>query len=148
MANPPRSSKRVHAIQRALDGSAFEKCDCCGDLVVIALTDMHDCGTGKDAKRFKGIFGNPNVNKCFCDQPRSAFKFFMESFKETYKTRTVIDIDEKGFETWKNKSKEVMLIVESNRFYSNIFTMLICKNPTYLLHSFVLNYLGKAVVHY
>ncbi|GAV60524.1 LOW QUALITY PROTEIN: hypothetical protein CFOL_v3_04054, partial [Cephalotus follicularis] len=30
---------------------------------------------------------------------------FRESFKETYKTGTVIDIDEK-FETWKNMSKE------------------------------------------
>ncbi|GAV80952.1 HMG_box domain-containing protein [Cephalotus follicularis] len=107
MANPPRSRKRVQAIQRAPDGSAFEKCDCCCDLVPIALIDMHDCRTGKDVKRFKGIFGKPNVNKqSFCDQPRSAFKFFMERFKETYKTGTVIDIDEKGFETWKNISKE------------------------------------------
>ncbi|KAK8542332.1 hypothetical protein V6N12_014933 [Hibiscus sabdariffa] len=83
MANHPRTRKRVHATLPRLspDGSAFQKCDVCGEMVAIALADMHDCGPEKkELKR--------------------------ESFMETNKNGNFIDIDRKGFQTWKNMCKE------------------------------------------
>ncbi|GLT88539.1 hypothetical protein SLE2022_065590 [Rubroshorea leprosula] len=109
MAIPPRTRKRVHAIRRAPDGSAFEKCDRCGVTVAIALADMHQCRTdNKNVKRFKGISQGQDQNvtkRIYPDQPRSAFRFFMESF-EGRKKGNLIYIDRKGFETWKKMSKE------------------------------------------
>ncbi|XP_007011233.2 PREDICTED: HMG1/2-like protein isoform X1 [Theobroma cacao] len=110
MANHPRTRKRVHATipRRAPDGSAFEKCDVCGDMVAIALADMHECGTEKkELKRFKGIVGTQNVVKPMVPwQPRSAFSIFMESFMIDNNNGNLIDIDRRGFETWKNMCKE------------------------------------------
>uniref|UniRef100_A0A803R1Q9 HMG box domain-containing protein n=1 Tax=Cannabis sativa TaxID=3483 RepID=A0A803R1Q9_CANSA len=110
MAAAPRTRKRVRAIPRASDGSAFQNCHACGVSVAIALADMHDCQTTLKVKRFKGIGANPNVKEeFFWDQPRSAFCFFMEEFKENNESKGSIDsieIDRKGFETWKNMSKE------------------------------------------
>ncbi|KAL0728574.1 hypothetical protein Bca4012_024667 [Brassica carinata] len=39
-----RIRKRVQAVRRAADGSAFDKCEECGVMVAIALFDMHECG--------------------------------------------------------------------------------------------------------
>ncbi|KAK8994355.1 hypothetical protein V6N11_045447 [Hibiscus sabdariffa] len=83
MVNHPRTRKRVHATlpRRSPDGSAFQKCDICGEMVAIALADMHDCGPKKkELKR--------------------------ETFMETNKNGNFIDIDRKGFETWKNMCEE------------------------------------------
>ncbi|OAY46359.1 high mobility group B protein 7 [Manihot esculenta] len=109
MANPPRTRKRVHAVRRAPDGSAFEKCENCGVLAAIALADMHECEAEpkKAVKRFKGLNGKQNiVEGCNSDQPRSPFRFFMEDFMNTCKKGKLIEIDQKGFEIWKNMSKE------------------------------------------
>ncbi|XWS56961.1 hypothetical protein CRYUN_Cryun09bG0130500 [Craigia yunnanensis] len=142
MANQPRTRKRVHATipRRSPDGSAFQNCDICGEMVAIALADMHGCRTKKkELKRFKGITGTQNVVKPIVPwQPRSPFNIFMynfmrsgdpsptlfvgrnmqlvnhlgalficlESFMETNKNGNLIDIDGKGFETWKNMCKE------------------------------------------
>ncbi|KAI9110679.1 hypothetical protein K1719_018117 [Acacia pycnantha] len=46
------------------------------------------------------------TNKSFEDQPRSPFCLFMESFVKTSNGGTMIEINTKGFETWKNMSKE------------------------------------------
>ncbi|KAJ6697120.1 hypothetical protein OIU85_003477 [Salix viminalis] len=109
MGNPPRTRKRVRGIRRAPDGSAFENCNSCGVLVAIALADLHECkaGTKNNVKRFKGLNGKQNVvQQSFCEQPRSPFRLFMEDFTKTGKIWNVIDIDRKGFETWRNMSKE------------------------------------------
>ncbi|GMJ11823.1 hypothetical protein like AT5G05330 [Hibiscus trionum] len=110
MVNYPRTRKRVHATlpRRSPDGSAFQKCDACGEMVAIALADMHDCGPQKkELKRFKGTAGTQNAVKPIISlQPRSAFSIFLESFMETNKNGNLIDIDRKGFETWKNMCKE------------------------------------------
>ncbi|XVE52240.1 hypothetical protein DITRI_Ditri02bG0107100 [Diplodiscus trichospermus] len=110
MANQPRTRKRVHATipRRSPDGSAFQKCDTCGETVAIALAEMHECGTKKkELKRFKGITGTQNVVKPTVPwQPRSPFNIFMERFMETNKNGSSIDIDRKGFETWKNMCEE------------------------------------------
>ncbi|KAI5554936.1 hypothetical protein BDE02_19G047700 [Populus trichocarpa] len=109
MGNPPRTRKRVRGIRRAPDGSAFENCNNCGVLVAIALADLHECeaGTKNNVKRFKGLDGKQNVvQQSFCDQPRSPFRLFMEDFMKTGKIWNTIDIDRKGFETWRNMSKE------------------------------------------
>ncbi|XP_062092424.1 high mobility group B protein 2 [Humulus lupulus] len=108
MAAAPRIRKRVRAIPRASDGSAFQNCHVCGVSVAIALADMHDCQSSHKVKRFKGIRASPKVKEeSFWDQPRSAFSFFMEEFKENYESEEdSIEIDRKGFETWKNMSKK------------------------------------------
>ncbi|XP_057506534.1 high mobility group B protein 7 [Actinidia eriantha] len=110
MANPARIRKRVRAIHRAPDGSAFKKCNFCGVSVAIALADMHECESRKNAKRFKSDFGNQNRTKQrFRDQPRSPFRLFMEIFSRTCMARNTIEVDRKGFETWKNMSKQERL---------------------------------------
>ncbi|KAH9767406.1 HMG box domain-containing protein [Citrus sinensis] len=110
MANQPRTRKRVHAIRRAPDGSAFEKCDRCEAMVPIALVDMHECEAKvkNKVKRFKGVCEKPKLVKqdSYSDQTRSPFRIFMETFVETCGSRELIDIDRKGFEKWKNMSKE------------------------------------------
>ncbi|CAA7031987.1 unnamed protein product [Microthlaspi erraticum] len=85
MAIRPRTRKRVQAARRAADGSAFEKCEECGDTIAIALFDMHECGERKrEVKRFKcissgkvGIISKPVGS--FEDEPRSPFIFFLYS---------------------------------------------------------------------
>ncbi|PON35997.1 High mobility group B protein [Trema orientale] len=119
MASAPRTRKRVRAIARAPDGSAFQKCDMCGVSVAISLADMHECQSTQEVKRFKGIRASPNVNKeRFWDQPRSGFCIFMyilisedDCFREKFKEERAkegkfdeIEIDRKGFDTWKNMS--------------------------------------------
>ncbi|EXB25880.1 hypothetical protein L484_012307 [Morus notabilis] len=105
MAITPRTRKRVRAIPRAPDGSAFR--NWCGVSVAISLADMHECESSQKVKRFRGIQKSPNVQKGrFWDQPRSPFCFFMEEFKKTCESGDSIEIDRKGFETWKNMSKE------------------------------------------
>ncbi|KAJ7965119.1 high mobility group B protein 7 [Quillaja saponaria] len=108
MANRPRIRKRVYAIRRAPDGSAFENCNNCGVSVAVALADMHECEPMKDVKRFRGVNSKqqsiPKQN--FGDQPISPFRLFMESFMKSCKNRNLIAIDRRGFEIWKNMSKE------------------------------------------
>ncbi|AED90860.2 HMG-box (high mobility group) DNA-binding family protein [Arabidopsis thaliana] len=90
MAIRPRTRKRVQAVRRAADGSAFKKCEECGVMIAIALYDMHECGEKRrEVKRFKYIAsGNiDNISKpigSFEDEPRSPFVFFLEEFRENY----------------------------------------------------------------
>nr|AAZ52752.1 hypothetical protein At5g05330 [Arabidopsis thaliana] len=83
MAIRPRTRKRVQAVRRAADGSAFKKCEECGVMIAIALYDMHECGEKRrEVKRFKYIAsGNiDNISKpigSFEDEPRSPFVFFL-----------------------------------------------------------------------
>ncbi|XP_021904190.1 high mobility group B protein 7 [Carica papaya] len=113
MVIPPRTRKRVHAVPRGPDGSAFEKCDRCGVMVPIALADMHDCEGKKmkEVKRFKGISGKPKAieQSSYSEQPRSPFRFFVEKFMESCKLADSINIDIEAFETWKNMSEEERL---------------------------------------
>ncbi|XP_050210782.1 uncharacterized protein LOC126661066 isoform X1 [Mercurialis annua] len=113
MGNPVRTRKRVYAdtIRRGNDGSAFQKCDECGVLVVIALADMHACQGDqtnlKIVKRFKGVNGNQKiVGENYRDQPRSGFSIFMEEFRSTCKKGKQIEIDRNGFETWRKMSNK------------------------------------------
>ncbi|KAI5670401.1 hypothetical protein M9H77_10765 [Catharanthus roseus] len=109
MVYQSRMRKRVWAVRRGPDGSAFEKCEICGISVAIALSDMHECLPKKNVKILTlGDFQNGNVKgQNFQEQPRSAFRFFMEEFmKSCNEDENVIDIDTKGFEMWKNMSKE------------------------------------------
>ncbi|KAK4436462.1 hypothetical protein Salat_0809900 [Sesamum alatum] len=108
MVYQSRPRKRVLAIRRGPDGSAFQKCESCGLTVAIALADMHDCGRKKITKRKRKTqcgSGNIEVQR-IQDQPRSAFHFFMEEFIKTCKDGNEIEIDKKGCETWKNMSQE------------------------------------------
>ncbi|KAJ8764001.1 hypothetical protein K2173_004874 [Erythroxylum novogranatense] len=130
MANPPRTRRRIHALRRAPDGSAFQKCNNCGVMVPIALADMHDCeaATRKDVKRFKGLRGNHNVVKLDSpDQPRSPFRFFMEDFMKKCKSRNSVGIDRLGFEIWKNMpdEKRQPYVVEADKVNSAYARILI-----------------------
>ncbi|KAH7677770.1 HMG box-containing protein [Dioscorea alata] len=98
MANGLRARKRVRAPCRAPDGSAYQKCERCGVSVPIVLLDMHDCGQ-KRAKRDSSSLG-------ISLQPRSPFRFFMESFEKTFKTRNLLKIEQEGFNQWVNMSQE------------------------------------------
>ncbi|OMO73794.1 HAD-superfamily hydrolase, subfamily IA, variant 3 [Corchorus olitorius] len=132
MANNPRTRKRVHAtiVRRAPDGSAFKNCDTCGETVAIALADMHECENKKkkELKRFKGVSGTQNLALPEYPaqwQPRSAFNIFMEGFMSTNKGGNLIDIDRKGFETWKCMSEKerqpyVTQAEEKNSFYTKL----------------------------
>ncbi|XP_044461015.1 high mobility group B protein 7 isoform X2 [Mangifera indica] len=108
MVNPARTRKRVRALPRAPDGSAFQKCQSCEVLVPIALADMHECERKKEVKRFRGVCEKPAVLKRGSGdhQVRSPFRFFMESFVKMYENGNWIDIDRKGFEAWKSMSME------------------------------------------
>ncbi|CAN0884193.1 hypothetical protein LINGRAHAP2_LOCUS14772 [Linum grandiflorum] len=112
MANPARNRKRVYAIpRRAPDGSAFQPCDKCGVSVAIALLDMHECKNSvskRDFKRFRGCFSNRNlpIKQTLDTQPLSPFRYFMESFEKSCDSGNPVDVDKKGFETWKTMSKE------------------------------------------
>ncbi|XP_062155915.1 high mobility group B protein 7 isoform X2 [Alnus glutinosa] len=139
MANPPRTRKRVLAVLRASDGSAYQKCNNCGVSVAVALADMHECETKEEVvvKRFRGVCGRQSVVKqSFGDQPRSPFRFFIcgsavqhkrESFVKTCETRNSISIDRDGVDTWKNLSKEERkpYISEAERVNSSYFKALL-----------------------
>ncbi|KAK6929549.1 hypothetical protein RJ641_005754 [Dillenia turbinata] len=109
MANQPRTRKRVHSLRRAPDGSAFQH-DYCGMLVAIGLWGMHDCEGKRNVtfKRFKGQFENERKHavQSFANQPRSPFRFFMEEFEKAHFGQCLIDIDRRGFETWKSMTME------------------------------------------
>uniref|UniRef100_A0A2N9J7N6 HMG box domain-containing protein n=1 Tax=Fagus sylvatica TaxID=28930 RepID=A0A2N9J7N6_FAGSY len=128
MANPKartRKRKRVHAVRRAPDGSAFQKCDNCGVSVAIALADMHECEIKKEVQRFRGVCGRQSVvtqsqSDTFVDQPR-------ESFVKTCKTRNLISIDQTGFGIWKNMTNEERkpYIIEAKRVDSSYLKALL-----------------------
>ncbi|KAJ4793169.1 HMG-box (High mobility group) DNA-binding family protein [Rhynchospora pubera] len=110
--------KRVHALSpllRAPDGSAFTNCEVCGVSVPIALVDMHDCVELKVRRRRNTVekrllrIEKESMEKSasnFKDQPRSAFCFFMEEFSKNCEGDILIEVSERGFETWKNMSIE------------------------------------------
>lgn len=75
--------------------------------MAVALADMHECESKKNAKRFRGeCMNRNNVKQGFQDQPRSPFRLFMEIFLKSCKARNRIEVDRKGFETWRNMSKK------------------------------------------
>ncbi|XP_065622922.1 high mobility group B protein 7 isoform X1 [Quercus suber] len=129
-----RTRKRVHAVLRAPDGSAFQKCESCGVSIAIALADMHECESKKElaVKRFRGVCGRQSVvtesqSHTIGDQPRSPFRFFMENFLKTCKSRNLISIDQAGFDIWKNMSKEERepYIIEAKRVNSSYMKALL-----------------------
>ncbi|CAI9091837.1 OLC1v1026937C2 [Oldenlandia corymbosa var. corymbosa] len=103
-----RTRKRVNAIRRGPDGSAFQQCERCGFSVAIALADMHECESNDKVKKFRGWprGGSPKTTLNYEDQPRSAFRFFMEEFVEECEEEDEVVVDRKGFEKWKKMSKE------------------------------------------
>ncbi|KAL4556951.1 hypothetical protein LXL04_035120 [Taraxacum kok-saghyz] len=116
MAYQSRTRKRVNALRRAPDGSAFQTCESCGVSVAIVLLDMHDCESKKDVKRSKGETAEhliwEEVEQRFQDQPRSEFRFFMESFGKNSGTKNLFEIERKGFAKWKNMSSQEKLPYE------------------------------------
>ncbi|KAK6156056.1 hypothetical protein DH2020_010304 [Rehmannia glutinosa] len=108
MAYQSRARKRVHAIRRGPDGSAFQKCESCGVSVPIALYDMHECEIKENVrKKLKSEFENGSVKEQrIQDLPRSAFRFFMEEFTKTCNDGNEVEIDKKGIETWKTMTTE------------------------------------------
>ncbi|CAH1445428.1 unnamed protein product [Lactuca virosa] len=118
MAYQSRTRKRVNALRRAPDGSAFQTCESCGVSVAIVLVDMHDCESKNDVKRSKGVKGEhkpliwEELEQRFQDQPRSEFRFFMESFAKNCHAKNLVEIEQKGFETWKNMSSQEKLPYE------------------------------------
>nr|GEV32398.1 high mobility group B protein 7 [Tanacetum cinerariifolium] len=114
MAYQTRSRKRVNALRRGPDGSAFQTCENCGVLVAVALVDMHECECELKkvgVKKAKGEKVEMHVwdDKRFKDQPRSEFRFFMESFMKDSNSQNFFEMDREGFETWKNMSSEEKL---------------------------------------
>ncbi|KAL6530414.1 hypothetical protein OROHE_014767 [Orobanche hederae] len=106
MAYQSRARKRVHALCRAPDGSAFQKCESCGLSGPIALVDMHEC----EIKKLKSHFEDGSVKEPMIQhQPRSAFRFFIEEFKKSCKDGNETEREKKGFEKWKTMSKETRL---------------------------------------
>ncbi|CAN8257108.1 unnamed protein product [Cochlearia groenlandica] len=111
MAIRPRTRKRIQAVRRASDGSAFEKCEECGVTIAIALFDMHECGEKKiQVKRFKYINSGKIDNNTksigsFEDEPRSPFIFFLEDFKENYDV-SYVEASGICFNVWKKMSQE------------------------------------------
>ncbi|KDP21677.1 hypothetical protein JCGZ_03348 [Jatropha curcas] len=70
---------------------------------------MHECEAESKqiVKRFKGLNKKQKVVKeSYSDQPRSPFRIFMEDFMKSCNNGKLINIDRKGFETWKKMSKE------------------------------------------
>ncbi|CAA0834465.1 HMG-box (high mobility group) DNA-binding family protein [Striga hermonthica] len=111
MAYQPRARKRIRALCRGPDGSAFRRCESCGLSVPIALIDMHVCEIEKNArKKAKSSCVSEKVEEQrFEDQPRSAFRFFMEELMKTCKGESRFEIEKKGFVDWKTMSKEERL---------------------------------------
>ncbi|KAL9676514.1 hypothetical protein QQ045_004728 [Rhodiola kirilowii] len=105
MANPRR--KRVRAIPRAPDGSAFHKCSDCGALVPIVLDDMHECRVNKAVKRFWGKCEKSTVsNLRLEEEPRSGFRMYMGNLRESLPDEDPAVIDRKGFDIWKTMSAQ------------------------------------------
>ncbi|KAF3535276.1 hypothetical protein F2Q69_00018430 [Brassica cretica] len=78
-----RIRKRVQAVRRAADGSAFDKCEECGVMIAIALFDMHECGEKRrEPKMFKCVSSDSKPIGSFGDEPRSPFVFFLYSRAE------------------------------------------------------------------
>ncbi|CAN7036799.1 unnamed protein product, partial [Brassica oleracea var. botrytis] len=112
MAIRPRTRKRVEAVRRAADGSAFEKCEECGVMIAIALFDMHECGGEKrrEVKRFKCVSSGKKIDDdiskpSFEDEPRSPFVFFLEDFRKSY-DGNMVEASRICFTVWKNMSGE------------------------------------------
>nr|XP_043618268.1 high mobility group B protein 7 [Erigeron canadensis] len=109
MAYQSRTRKRVNAILvRAPNGSAFQTCESCGVSVAVALVDMHQCENKKGVKKLK-VKNKIVDEKRFQDQPRSEFRFFMESFVKDCDIIGHVEMDRKGFDTWKNMSSQERL---------------------------------------
>ncbi|KAM3308966.1 high mobility group B protein 7 [Capsicum chacoense] len=110
MVYQARTRKRVFGVKilRGPDGSAFQKCETCGISVAIALADMHQCESRKDAKKLKCQLRNRSIaeEQRLIDQPRSAFRIFMEDFVKKNLDGNEFEVDNKGFETWKNMTRE------------------------------------------
>ncbi|KAF8115199.1 hypothetical protein N665_0029s0043 [Sinapis alba] len=111
MAIRPRTRKRVEAVRRAADGSAFEKCEECGVMIAIALFDMHECCGEKrrEVKRFKCVSSGKKMDDIsepsFEDEPRSPFVFFLEDFRKSY-GGNMVEASSICFIVWKNMSGE------------------------------------------
>ncbi|KAJ8442659.1 hypothetical protein Cgig2_003703 [Carnegiea gigantea] len=107
MANPQRNRKRVRALRRAPDGSAFQN-DECGSSVPVALMDMHECQGTKDVKKDVRIMGKcePPVVKQMSpsDEPRSAFQFFLESYMKSRNDEDLVEVNREAFDKWKKMS--------------------------------------------
>ncbi|XP_068641691.1 high mobility group B protein 7-like isoform X1 [Aristolochia californica] len=125
MANGLSFRKRIYPIQRAPNGSAFQKCDFCGTNVIFVLFDMHDSECRGKQERLESSDGNKSLKSLYVNarhkssdrnyfvesssislQPRSPFLFFMEDFKRSWKDNDWIQTDREGFQKWKNMSKE------------------------------------------
>ncbi|CDY14119.1 BnaC02g02360D [Brassica napus] len=101
-----RIRKRVQAVRRAADGSAFDKCEECGVMIAIALFDMHECGEKRrEPKRFKCVSSDSKPIGSFGDEPRSPFVFFVEDFRRSY-DGNMVDASRICFRVWKNMSRE------------------------------------------
>ncbi|RAL51324.1 hypothetical protein DM860_010826 [Cuscuta australis] len=112
----PRKRVRAIRIRRGPDGSAFQQCESCGLSVAISLADMHACGATRvsikkprtqrrsDTGKEHRVENSQDFTR-FQDQPRSAFRLFMEQFAKTCHDGDEIDVDRRGFETWRNMSK-------------------------------------------
>ncbi|KAG5600192.1 hypothetical protein H5410_031562 [Solanum commersonii] len=109
-----RTRKRVFGIQihRGPDGSAFQKCETCGISVAIALADMHECEPRKDVKKLKCQPRSRNIvkEKRLIHQPRSAFRIFMEDFVKKNIDGNEFEVDNRGFETWKNMTRKEKIL--------------------------------------
>ncbi|KAL6128009.1 hypothetical protein ACLB2K_071370 [Fragaria x ananassa] len=108
MVNLRRTRKRVRAIPRAPDGSAFQNCNKCGVSVAVALAGMHECEPNKKVKRFKGVGFDVEEKQSFWDQliVMAPFQFFMKEFTKTRKGGDWIEINREGFEVWKKMSEK------------------------------------------
>nr|VDD18383.1 unnamed protein product [Brassica oleracea] len=101
-----RIRKRVQAVRRAADGSAFDKCEECGVMIAIALFDMHECGEKRrEPKMFKCVSSDSKPIGSFGDEPRSPFVFFLEDFRRSY-DGNMVDASRICFSVWKNMSRE------------------------------------------
>ncbi|KAI7726513.1 hypothetical protein M8C21_027172, partial [Ambrosia artemisiifolia] len=77
----------------------------------IALADMHECEPKKELKKVKieQVEFKIEVEQRLRNEPRSEFRFFMESFVKNCDTKSYIEMDRKGFEIWKRMSKKERL---------------------------------------
>ncbi|PRQ59579.1 putative chromatin remodeling & transcriptional activation HMG family [Rosa chinensis] len=108
MVNLRRTRKRVRAIPRAPDGSAFQNCNKCGVSVPIALAVMHECEPNKEMKRFKGVGYDVEEKQSFWDQlvVMAPFHFFMKEFTKTREGGDWVETNRDGFEVWKKMSEK------------------------------------------
>ncbi|GJY26698.1 high mobility group B protein 7 [Tanacetum coccineum] len=102
MAYQTRSRKRVNALRRGPDGSAFQTCESCGVLVAVALVDMHECECEIKKVGVKKAKGE-KVEMYIWDDKR-------ESFMQDCNSQNFFEMDREGFETWKNMSSEEKLL--------------------------------------